>query len=44
MNTIPTQLMHLRSNVDPLQVPPLDEGGLLVGHELGNLGNILDQQ
>jgi hypothetical protein len=25
-----------------LQVPPLDEGGLLVGH--GNLGDVLDQQ
>jgi hypothetical protein len=44
MNKIHTQLMHLRSNVDPLQVPPLDEGGLLVGHELGNLGDVLDQQ
>ena len=29
--------------MDPLWVPLLDEGGLLVGHELGDLGDVLDQ-
>ena len=38
-----TQLMQLRNNADPLWVPLVDEGGLLIGHDLGNLGDILDQ-
>ena len=38
-----TKLRHLRGNLSPLGVPFADDVGLLMGQQLGNLGDIGDK-
>ena len=38
-----TKLRHLRGNMSPLGVPFVDDIGLLMGQQLGNLGDIRDK-